>query len=564
MEPSRKKEEAQSYENLLFILEIILNHLNIIKLNNDGNVENEVKKLKNFRIDTNEKDLKLFAYFLQKLFLDENKKEIDFNRESLENILPKETIVNIFTELKDGIKEHNFFYFLKRIGTLFSTFYLIDQAVQEFLKPNIHQCENMYECVLFILFSCKKKTDGKWILGNYKEYYRFEYENDLLGRIIISTKEHYNLLYCEKSFESSDEEKSEESDEEEGKIEAKEKLEGTSEKEEIISDIRANFFEFFCHVFLFFENELKEFSSIFLNFIIERKNLTSFFELETYSKIRTLNECEKEYLKYIRELFEEVFIDFKKKSIDNFMKDLFEFISDRKKKYNNSFLDFAFKIGDMYKLKENDIAIISMIFFNKNFIDELEDISKKDDYNILEYKEQNNLNDQELVILNYLINRNKNPKENISSEIEKENNVLSNNKNEKESSLEEYSYNNISNRHYSNEEYSKLGGELVNNSIDNRYNASLKDNKINDYSYWTKLLKIELKKSEEKYEEKLKKYEEKLEKNEEELKKTKEEFNKKIEQLSRKIVGLTNIHRKIYFRDVSKYYISIRKKIFKH
>ena len=197
-------------------------------------------------------------------------------------------------------------------------------------------------------------------------------------------------------------------------------------------------------------------------------------------------------------MFEEVFIDFKKKSIDNFMKDLFEFISDRKKKYNNSFLDFAFKIrkkkynnsfldfafkiGDMYKLKENDIAIISMIFFNKNFIDELEDISKKDDYNILEYKEQNNLNDQELVILNYLINRNKNPKENISSEIEKENNVLSNNKNEKESSLEEYSYNNISNRHYSNEEYSKLGGELVNNSIDNRYNASLKDNKINDYS----------------------------------------------------------------------------------
>ena len=535
MESSKNIEDTKNYKDLLIILENILNHLNIIKLNNKEKVENEIKKLEHFRIDTKEIDLNLFAYFLQKLFLDENKKEIDFDIKSLENILPKETIINIFTELKDGIKEHNFFYFLKRIGSLFSTFYFIDQTVQEFLEPNINKCKNMYECILFILFSCKKKTDGKWFLGISKIYYQLEYENDLLIRLIISTRKHFNLLYGDKFFESSDEEKSigsdDEEEEEEEEEEGQENIEGKKENNEIgkiISNIRINFFEFFCHLILFYENELKEFSSIFLNFIIERKNLTSFFELETYSKERTLNEYEKEYLKYIIKLFDNVFFDFKKKSIDDFMKDLFEFISHRKEKYNNTFFDLAFKIGEIYKLQEKDVAIISMILFNKSFINELEDISKKDDYNISKYKEENNLNDQEIIVLNYIISqKNKNKKENVKNEldtnaIEKGNISL----------FKEHSHNNISNQYY-NEKNSKLESEKY------KLLSSKTKNKLNDYS------KAEI-------EEKFKKYDEKIKCLEELLKKN----NEKVKELEDKIIGISCIYRKkIFFHDVSKYYI---------
>ena len=214
MELSPKEKDITGYQKLLFILETILDHLKIIESKNKGDFNDELKKLREFNADAKENNWQLFEYFLQQLFLD-NEKEFDFNLSLLIKIIPKEIIIKVFTELKDGIEVHNFFNFLIKIGTLFASFYFVDETVQKFLEDNIHNCKNLYECILFILFSCKTKNNGEWFLGIYREYYQLKYEDDILLRLISSTKKHFNLLYGEEFSESSDEEENEENEQEE-------------------------------------------------------------------------------------------------------------------------------------------------------------------------------------------------------------------------------------------------------------------------------------------------------------------------------------------------------------
>jgi len=256
MKKSHKEKDLSSYEKLLLILKIILNHLNIIKLENIGNFSDGIKNLKEFKLSTdiNENNLNLFIHFLQRLFLDE-KKEFDFDLQKLTNILEKKTIEKIFTELIYGIEDHDFFNFLKNIGSIFTSIYFIDPKVGDFLNDDINKCKNAYECILFILFSCKGKFEGQWFIGIYREYFQLKYEDELIYRIILSTRNHFNLLYGEEYFESSDDEKIEESEEEE-KTMNDDKEEEKEDKEDIISSIRFDFFEFFCHAFLFYEKEL--------------------------------------------------------------------------------------------------------------------------------------------------------------------------------------------------------------------------------------------------------------------------------------------------------------------
>ena len=102
--------------------------------------------------------MNLFTHFLQQLFLDENK-EFDFDIKKLANILREKTIKKIFDELINGIEEHDFFDFLKNIGSVFASIYFIELKVEDFLKDTIKKCKNTYECILLILFSCKKKMN---------------------------------------------------------------------------------------------------------------------------------------------------------------------------------------------------------------------------------------------------------------------------------------------------------------------------------------------------------------------------------------------------------------------
>ena len=271
------------------------------------------------------------------------------------------------------------------------------------------------------------------------------------------------------------------------------------------------------------------------------------------------------------------------------MNNLFNFIYLNKNKYNSNFINSAFKIGEIYGLQGKDIAIISLIYFTKNFIVELEKISKNDDDIINNYKVEFNLNEQEIIVLDYLISKNKNKIEkedspNKSIEIEKGNNNLDNNEDEKEqpSTVEEQSDNNnntILNTQLCNEEEFKIKEEKDKIRNDNPENLDNKNEIVSNEEKKSQISDDKGEKENDKYSllvTEINNMKKKLKENEEtnialqkKIIAQEETFQKKFfaqEETNLalkneifvhegKIQALINTHKKIYFRDVSKYYI---------
>lgn len=591
--------EINGYDDLLNILEIILNHIGIIKSEKNGNFSQAIEKLKTLKTNTEDNDLDLFSYFLKQLFLDEKNKEFDFDVNLLRELLEDKIIVKIFMELKKGIETQDFYSFLSIIGTIFISFYFIDDKVQNFFEDKLTRCNNSYECIILILFYCKKKNDVDWFLGIYRGHFQIQYQTDILFKLIISIKNHYILLYGEdilESFDNIDEEKEKEEQNGEKKDKTKDgkSIENYNENEEIksktkeyeynkiekekignigilkegsetelnkkednekefkenegneknvdISDIRLNFLEFFCHSTLFYDKYIQNFVNIFFNFITEGNSLDSYFSLETYSKQKTLNICESKYLKYIINLFEKVFSDLKKKTIDNFFESLYKFICDLNIKYYNTFIETVFEIGKLYELIPNDICIVSMIYFSEDYIKKIETEYKEDENFINGNKKD--LNVQEKIILDYIINQRKVRKKENENIIEKKNEIAQENilkcENNNNRIQEEKILSNAGNN--SDEEESKIKHYKLKNGKDDIDN-NLKNIKINGNSLEEKRSNSSLL------------YKNEIEKNENYYKKELEDLKAIILEHEKKINALSNIHKNIYFRDVSKYYI---------
>ena len=230
-----------------------------------------------------------------------------------------------------------------------------------------------------------------------------------------------------------------------------------------------------------------------------------------------------------------------------------------------------------------------MIYFTKNFIVELEKISKNDDDIINNYKVKFNLNEQEIIVLDYLISQNKNKIEkedspNKSIEIEKGNNNLDNNEDEKEqpSTVEEQSDNNnntILNTQLCNEEEFKIKEEKDKIRNDNPENLDNKNEIVSNEEKKSQISDDKGEKENDKYSllvTEINNMKKKLKENEEtnialqkKIIAQEETFQKKFFAQEEKnlalkneifihegkIQALINTHKKIYFRDVSKYYI---------
>ena len=593
-------EEINGYKALLNILEIILNHIGIIKSEKNGNFNQAIEKLKTFKTNTEDNDLDLFSYFLKQLFLDEETKEFDFNVHLLKELLKDKIIEKIFIELKNGIEDQDFYSFLSIIGTIFVSFYFIDDKVQKFFEDKLSKCKNSYECIVLLLFNCKKKNEVDWFLGIYRGHFQIQYHSDILFKLILSMKNHYRLLYGEDNLESfdnidEDKEKDKQNGEKNGKSKDGKSIENDNEYEESksktkeyednkieeekfdnigilkkgsetelnekedsekefdenedsesnvdISDIRLNFLEFFCHSALFYDSDIQNFVNIFFNFITEGNSLDSFFSLETYSKRKTLNICESKYLKYIIYLFEIIFSDFKKKNIDNFFESLYKFICDLNIKYYNTFIETVFEIGKLYKLNQNDICIVSMIYFSENYIKNILTECKDDENFINEKKKE--LNSQEKIILDYIINQGKVRKKENGNIVENKNidisqeNILECGK--KNTRIQEGKI--LSNAgNYNNEEESKIKQDKLKNEKNEIYNnlnnIEINANNLEEDKSIASLL-----------------YKDEKENKEEYYKKELEDLKAIILEHEKKINALSNIHKNIYFRDVSKYYI---------
>ena len=511
-----------NYTNLLIVLKSILKQLGfeleILEEYKEINFEEAIILLNQLMADNGDNNFDLFKTFIKKMFLDD-KWKLDFDLNLLYKLIDKSKFEKIMEALYDGINEFNFFTFLKEISQIFCSFYFINQKVQDFINPYMNQCQNCYQCILTLLLSCKKEKVEELFLGTYKEYFEIVYEKYIYENVNYIIKKHYDLLYEKNIRKNLSEE----------------------DIEEIVSEIRINMMEYFCHCNLFYKDEYKNFFEIFFNFFTERKDFPNYFEKSTYLEERIINEYEYEYLKEIIHLLTLLFNDFRNESIEKFKISLYSFISEFKKRYKNSFIDNAFKIGTIYNLTNEDIAIVSMILFSKDFIKQLEDISKRDEKAKNDYLTIINLNKQEIIVYKY-INDNKfhsiqQDNENVTDIENKNNNQLMieskkdyNSQLNKESDLITNELLNI------NKKELNLKNDDIESKIELIFN-----NKISKISENFKKINCELN--------------EKLNKIIEENNQLNEKFTKENNKLKKEIDYLKEIHQKIYFRDVSKHYI---------
>jgi hypothetical protein len=161
-------------------------------------------------------------------------KDLEEQNLSISNISDKNNII-LMPESTERIQ--TLFTFLKEISQIFCSFYFINQKVQDFINPYMNQCQNCYQCILTLLLSCKKEKVEELFLGTYKEYFEIVYEKYIYENVNYIIKKHYDLLYEKNIRKNLSEE----------------------DIEEIVSEIRINMMEYFCHCNLFYKDEYKNF-----------------------------------------------------------------------------------------------------------------------------------------------------------------------------------------------------------------------------------------------------------------------------------------------------------------
>jgi hypothetical protein len=257
--------------------------------------------------------------------------------------------------------------------------------------------------------------------------------------------------------------------------------------------------------------------------------MTYFYDFITLSRSKhfildnPIDDNKKMYLEHMSFSLENLFKDFNDNAIKEFELSLFEFVKKHQNK-NIEFVQRALLTKQLYpNLKEEDIGLISMICYNNKYIEKLKELAKGKDIDDLNsvYDKQKDLLPFDAFILSQIILENtkiKNQDEKL-----KRNDELANN-----NSI------NIS-ENESNKEISEKKIDLE--KID------LTDNESSKKIIIHLLNNIEILKEE-------------IAENRKKISENEEKNEKAISMLNKQIETLTEIHKKIYFRDVSKYYIN--------
>ena len=280
---------------------------------------------------------------------------------------------------------------------------------------------------------------------------------------------------------------------------------------------------FWTNSYFFLNIDSDNFMNYFYDFITLRR--TQNFILEN-----PIDDNKRMYLEHISFSLENLFKDFNDNSVKEFELSLFEFV----KKHQNENIEFverALSIKRYYpELKEEDIGLISMICSNNKYIEEMKKLVKGKDENELKLliDQNKDLLEFDVLILTQIFLEN--------TEIKGEDKKLKQN--------DELTNNNniIISESEINEEISEK--EINLEKID--FSDDMSNKKIiYQLSKKIGILEKELTVNKKIISENTKKIAENEKKNE-----------KTISELNKRIEILTEMHRKIYFRDVSKYYIN--------
>ena len=506
-------EDIQITEKQKELLDIVLSILSSLKIKEEKEnqipLKDAIVKIKQFFCKDEDKELEHYAYFVKQLFLDENG-NLDFNSEQLIEMISKNTVISIFDSLIECIKMKPFLEFLLLLGEIFSDIYINQQNnVEDVIDEFEHSGKNNYEMMFIIFSKCKKCEKIEYIMDNFDIYYSETYLIEIAYDLILANDAYIKLCISSPNYDNlsdllSDEEKT---------------SDNSGDKSIIIDKFQENIFKslktFWINSHFLFSVDLDDFMNILYSFIMQSESKNFILE-------NKYDENMKQYLEYMSFYLEKLFKNFNEDSLKDFGQSLYNYVEKNELK-NIGFIKRALLIKNIYNLKNEEVGLITLICGNSNFIEKMEkiaDSTKAYDEKVLEaiVKEQG-LSKYEIMVLGQIFDeRIKNNSPNGSS-----NQIINDNQtiNKEESKSIENSEIELKKEDYDD---------------DPKYQALIEkmdslNNKISDLTH--------------------------------ELSNVREKNEKEISKLKQDIEKLNDIHRRIYFRDVSKFYINQFAKTYK-
>ena len=507
--------EAQSNNQteLIKIAESILVNMKILEKKQASlSFQEAITKLHSLKDENKRDDSRHFIFFMKNLFLDKNG-NFDFEIEKLREYIKSEKgIKDIFNTFLECVKSRKFLDFLLELGDLISAIYFDKGLDEDIIEEFEHKGINNYQFLFEIFAKCKKSKENKFICDNYDIYYSETYMIEISYNLVLAMNLFIQACISSPKFDNLS-----------GiLVEDISPNDSKEKKEENIRIIENHILRclqiFWTNSYFYLNIDADNFMNYFYDFIT--LNNTQHFILENQ-----IDDSKKMYLEHISISLENLFKDFNDNTIKEFELSLFEFL----KKHQNENIEFverALLIKQLYpNLKEEDIGLISLICYNNKYIEKLKELAKGKNIEQLDsvIDEHEDLLEFDVFILSQIILENDKIKK-IQNEKLKQNDELANNKNI--------------------------------NISENESNKELSEKKIgfteyeNDKNIITQLLnRIDT------LEEEIAEIKEKEKKNEKKYEKY-EKYEEKISMLNKKVETLIDIHKKIYFRDVSKYYIN--------
>ena len=529
-------EEVEISEKQEELIDIIISLISELKISEYEDVnmhfKDALEKIKSFNVEEKDTDLKHYVFFVKQLFLGDNG-NLDIDSEKLIGILTKDIVEKIFDSLIESIPLNDFFDFLVQLGQIFSFIILKKGYLNKHIKEYEYKGINNYEVLFHIFSECKKYKTNKYILENYDIYFSETYSMNIINDLILANKAYIRLCISSPKFENLSEFNIDKDSKESTSDNSKDK---ENEINEIENFINSHLIAFICNSKFLYSKDLNNFVDLFYDFITRdgTKNFILNNKVEEYMKI---------YLDYISYPLEKLFNNFNEDSLKEFYQSLFQFVNLHKNEDISS-VKRAITIGESNSLNEEEIGLILMLCNNHKCIEKLEKLIQEitqlkincSDEELPIIQKKYRLLDEELLILEQIIKEKESQKSecviaNKPNYENKKDNVDDNKINlpkepSKKISEPEKEINQIKSE-LKKDDYDKINSQQLLSMI-NSLKEELNELKTKNDIYDNQISAL-----------------------------NKEISNLKMENsnLSQKVERLNDIHRNIYFRDVSKFYI---------
>jgi len=261
-----------TFEELLKITVVILSSLGINEekeIDADLPLVNAINTLQAFKVtEINEdEDLNHFSYFIKNLFLDDEG-NVDLDINELSKSIPNEYINEIFKSLLKELKAKQFFSFIFSLGEIFTSMYYKSLINEEILNEFEKKCINNYEIILKIISRCKNNKSCEFFYMNYDVIFSRRFFFEVKSKFVNSLQLYFNL--CIASTSPKDELKfDKDSNSHNTTVELENKFESSNNQDLIYKYLKL----FWCNSFFRFESiVLDDFMNFIYDFITQKKS----------------------------------------------------------------------------------------------------------------------------------------------------------------------------------------------------------------------------------------------------------------------------------------------------